>query len=507
MNKIEKYKQVYIGLGIFAGLIYFPLLSNGLTNSDDGVWHTTAFTASDWERSIGRWFWIYLDKIKFGINSITLNNILSLMIMVLGLILCMECLKVEKTLFRVLGGMLFLTYPIVCDILSYSYMSTTFAMAFLLSVIAARSLLAQNNSVILGGLGSVAIACSMGCYQAYIGVTCLILLVDAIKQFCQEKEIKTTFYLLLKEGIFIAIGGVLYYGIVKLHCKIYGVTLADYKGAGSTSIKNIVFQMPETIKVTYSTWADFFWKNSLQTNPFWYRSLSKLMLCIISVLLLIKVIQLFKEKMYFHICFIIGLILMLPVGCNLILLLVPGSKETILMTGAMALVFPVFLWSYDNEKWIAKYIHAFGVLISIILIWNNILTVTNDQAVMNEGRKATYTVAEQVLNSLQQEGADLTEEKVTIVGKASSYPNFGKRGNWYWANSYAQYGQFIDSPECIRMSWDGVYWNLFGLSLQMAEDDVTSKVKETNEFKNMNVYPENGSIEKINNIWVVKLEY
>lgn len=57
------------------------------------------------------------------------------------------------------------------------------------------------------------------------------------------------------------------------------------------------------------------------------------------------------------------------------------------------------------------------------------------------------------------------------------------------------------------MSWDGVYWNLFGLSLQMAEDDVTSKVKETNEFKNMNVYPENGSIEKINNIWLVKLEY
>lgn len=57
------------------------------------------------------------------------------------------------------------------------------------------------------------------------------------------------------------------------------------------------------------------------------------------------------------------------------------------------------------------------------------------------------------------------------------------------------------------MSWDGVYWNLFGLFLQMAEDDVTNKVKETNEFKNMNVYPENGSIEKINNIWVVKLEY
>lgn len=64
MNKIEKYKQVYIGLGIFAGLIYLPLLSNGLTNSDDGVWHTTAFTASDWEISIGRWFWIYLDKIN-----------------------------------------------------------------------------------------------------------------------------------------------------------------------------------------------------------------------------------------------------------------------------------------------------------------------------------------------------------------------------------------------------------------------------------------------------------
>jgi len=44
MNKIEKYKQVYIGLGIFAGLIYLPLLSNGLTNSDDGVSIWTFFT-------------------------------------------------------------------------------------------------------------------------------------------------------------------------------------------------------------------------------------------------------------------------------------------------------------------------------------------------------------------------------------------------------------------------------------------------------------------------------
>ena len=291
MNKIEKYKQVYIGLGIFAGLIYFPLLSNGLTNSDDGVWHTTAFTASDWEISIGRWTWIYLDKIKFGINSITLNNILSLMIMVLGLILCVECLKVEKTLFQVLGGILFLTYPIVCDILSYSYMSMTFAMAFLLSVIAAKNLLAQNKSIIWGCLGSIAIACSMGCYQAYIGVTCLIILVDAIKQLCHGKNIKITFHLLLKRGIFIVIGGALYYAMVKLHCKIYGVTLADYKGAGSTSIKNIIFQIPETVKVAYSTWADFFWRNTLQINPFWYRKLSKIMLCIISLSLCIKLIS------------------------------------------------------------------------------------------------------------------------------------------------------------------------------------------------------------------------
>ena len=79
-NWIKAYSWLVISSTIFGVGVYFLMISQSLVNSYDGIWNTSVYYADRWERSIGRWFWPYLDKLRFGTVSVPLNSILTLII-------------------------------------------------------------------------------------------------------------------------------------------------------------------------------------------------------------------------------------------------------------------------------------------------------------------------------------------------------------------------------------------------------------------------------------------
>lgn len=60
----KKYFCVMLG---FAVVVYFPLMSQKLTNTFDGLWMDTYYIAGGWELSIGRWLWPLADALRFGV--------------------------------------------------------------------------------------------------------------------------------------------------------------------------------------------------------------------------------------------------------------------------------------------------------------------------------------------------------------------------------------------------------------------------------------------------------
>lgn len=71
----------------FAVVVYFPLISQRLVNTFDGLWNGSWFIGGFWELSIGRWLWCVADAVRFGVQTEPLNALLTLSMMVLGITL------------------------------------------------------------------------------------------------------------------------------------------------------------------------------------------------------------------------------------------------------------------------------------------------------------------------------------------------------------------------------------------------------------------------------------
>lgn len=175
---------------LFGSAVYMMLLSQNLVNSYDGLWHNSIFFAGDWERSIGRWFWPYLDRMRFGVVSYPLNSLITLILDAVTIHLIADLFAVKNRKLIFLMGALFIASPLTCDVLSYSYMSPTFGTAFLLSVCAACCIIRIEHLLATIFIGGLLIAFAMGCYQAYLGVTCVIILFYMMKKILKDADVK-----------------------------------------------------------------------------------------------------------------------------------------------------------------------------------------------------------------------------------------------------------------------------------------------------------------------------
>lgn len=502
---MEEKKRFLIASFIFAFSVYFMLISQTLTNSTDGIWQESYFQAGEWEQSIGRWFWPYLDKIKFGISSISFNSFLALGIIVVSLALLLECFEAAGNFRAFLGGALFLAYPVICDSLSFGFMSTTFAAAMLFGCAAAYCAMKVKSFVIAIISGAFFISLSMGCYQAYIGVTCIIMLIYILKMLLQSENIQNCIEWCARAILAVCAGGLLYYICVKITCIAYDVELTDYNGANQVSLKAMIVNFPKGIRMAYGNFAEYFFGGTIQVNQFGGREINILLAGMFILILTGKIVNLLFSKKYIH---TIGALLiagLIPAACNVVFLIAVGTGPgmSVLMTGGMALLMPLMIWNFGgiafkniNMEWVCCVLGA-------IAVWSNICTVTNDQLALKDGRTATYEIAGQILDDLYEQ-ADIAEEAVLIMGRPSDNPLFDQKQVWQRANSYARFGEFANTYACNRMSWAGVYSNLFGVEVEIASDEISEKMTQNEDYRNMNIYPDEGYIKKIDGVWVIK---
>ncbi len=207
--KLRPYRRPFLILWIYALLVHLPLLVLRLTNDLDGLWNQDDYMAGAWELSIGRWFWPFLDKARFGVSLDPLPAVFSLALYALSFLLILRLLDLAPSALTILCGCLFLgSVGIVCQ-MSFGYMAITFAVSFFLAVLAVWVLLVPAGSspgffagkgsfsAVFGNkrfrfsplslvrilLSSVCIALMMGCYQAGIGTTALVSLFVLLYSF------------------------------------------------------------------------------------------------------------------------------------------------------------------------------------------------------------------------------------------------------------------------------------------------------------------------------------
>ena len=500
---IKMYSWLLISGTLFGTAVFSLQISQGLVNSYDGIWNNSVYFADYWERSIGRWFWPYLDKLRFGTVSVPFNSILTLILVAIASAFLLDLFQVKKKGYSFLVCALFVASPLIGNSLSYGYMSPTFGMAYLLGILSMFCAIRVSRTVPAILTGSAFLAFSMGCYQAYFGVACIVALIWVINKLFHDVNWKEFGNTLIRVGGTLLGGGLLYKILLDIVLKIYQMELSDYRGASEISITSIILNLPQEIKLTYRDFYRCFFTDFTQ-NTTWIRKIYLVLFVFGVIWLLYRLIKVVKMNMVKGLLAVF-LILCIPIACNATLIITVEEGSSLLMTGGMTIFLPLLLCIMEKSK-DGKALVLVNVVLMCAVLWVNICIVNNDQIALQEGRSSTYTLAKSIADRIQDEGWVLDgQTEVLLVGRPSENPFFKQTNAWKRANDYAAFGRWWVDPGNNRRSWQGVF-DQCGIQLLMLNDyERNMEVLNGEKIKEMECFPSKNSISVINDVVVVKV--
>ena len=489
---------------------YSLLMIHQLVNRMDGIWHGSISYAGNHERCIGRWLWPYYDKLRLLLSPDPITSILSLSFFILSVILILDIFGVEHRLWQYTISLMFTINVSVLVALSYRYMSPVFATSCFFSVLAAYLMIKYENKPMLFIAAPLCIIGMLGLYQAYLGCTCLILLVYfCLLLYKNDKNAEGLFRFLGNSVISLLIGGALYAVLTKLILWAYKLEISSYGGADKYGLVGFIQNFGDSFHDSYLHFLEYYESDSIMTNIFGMK-----IYIIIGVLIVFRlsyvIFRVFQINRLHGLLFS-ALILLIPVACNVVLLFAFDYTISIQMTIPTSMCLPVLLCLLSNVPLmdsmpvkVYKVLFAMGVG---IMIYGNYGMILYDQQAMYMSMESTRELASEIITSLQMNNLYHPYMKYVILGSPSENPIFAE--NAYIkerTNSYAHIGGWSARNLGTSVSsWQGLFSNVMGINLYMADEEYYEIAWNDPFVQQMPVFPEKGSIVLMKDVVVVKV--
>lgn len=506
-DRVKKY--IPCGLIFLCGLaLYSQLMSQQLVNAYDGLWEYTYHSAGKWELSLGRWFWLSLDKFRFGMNNDPWTSILSVLLFSAGMYVISDIFCLKNKIISFLVSVLFISSTAVCVSLSYRFMSPVFGAAFLLSTLAAWVTLKSRKLVLPVLLGSFMIALSMGAYQSYLGCACVIIAGYLLWQlYCTDVSWKQLGIVLGKSAAMLLLGAVFYILLLNIRLKRFDIALSNYNGANTYSIWNTIKKLPITLKNAYFLFYMYFFKHLYKTNMFQSCQIYIFIFAAAGIFFLIGFVQIWKKSRVRAICFL-ALTLVLPVACNAVALVATDVGISIQMTAPLALLVPVLVCIASQIKSsfrISVFAQLAGLAVILVTLWGNIYQIQVDQNAMYEGRTAATAMAEEILHELADQECLDPDLRYCFIGIPAGNRLFYVSDAYALANTYALVGVGWTDPESAMKSWRGIFHHFCGVNLNVWSTSSCADEIAAADVENMPAYPKPGYVKQSGDVVVVKM--
>ena len=502
-------------------LSYLVLISNELTNTYDGMWKGTMYPDHGWPISIGRWFWPYIGMARRDLSPEPFTSIFSLALFVLAgclIVYMFNCGKDIKWISYLIVLMVSVNSGVsVC--LSYRYMSPTFGVGFLTSIIAIMLVWFDTKYEILRLLAAICfVVGSTASYQDYIGCSCVLVLMLFIQKLQNGRELKEAFLFIIKSALVLLLGCIVYKFLWEIVLSATNITAASYKGADSLTIKGIIINLPSRIADAYKAWINYFGsssgilRNAFQGFPL-YKVIFLFMIPFLVIMMIIfRTYKSSKENFdrFIRIIIILVSLSLLPPAANAAMLLSPqGGDMMIQMIMPLVIIFPILtciIFEDDIIKTIPQMlIHALIAFVICLSFYGNFLQVSTDQHIMLQSREEALAYMNRVFYDLESKDMITSENGIVFIGRPVDSPLYRKDEVWDFANDYAKYGEFWMGGNCCTQSYYGILRDL-GYNVYLNwNDSYWHELEEKDEIKEMPCYPHEGYAKYIDGSIVVKL--
>lgn len=480
-------------------LAHYLLIINGYTNPDGICEGLTYYKGGDWALAgCGRWFIRY-------INELTCNMVIPLYVVAVYCI----CVWLSVVLLSKLWGMasssvitlsvVLIATPVITDQLTYTYTALAYAFSCLLSIVCVYCIFKFGG--FRGTIGALLSVCLiMGLYQSYVGMVAVLILMTIVMELIDGQQAKVIF-LQIGQCVIASLGGcfistkILEWDLERRGLDNSGTRVAEF------SVTAIFESFQERFMYVYMKWSNFI-KDTLMHRNVLYIAIIAITLAVI----LYCLYQLIRGKHYVRPLFIIVLVSLIPFASNIIGILIPYNGVSNLMQyqNIMIVAFMFACLSRLKENNCYPIIQCGGTIVALVLAWTYIL-----------GANATYKCYElsyEHINSQMQIAVsriyDLDEymkDETPIL--MAGFPTDETLRNNLDIYQYANIGQSIAFWHDMHGATQNRYlyfMDYFGIDAKRFSDDEYAEIINTEEFREMPIWPEKGSVAMINDFAVIK---
>lgn len=492
-----------------AAAVHYPVYAYQLRNMDS--LHVGSLYVADewefnpyWETEQGRWGLRLMDWLRGGISLPPLGALLMLLFYVLAGLLVVRLFALRSRAARFLVPVLVACSPYVAEVETFHYCSAAYGLSFLLAVAAVYA--AVYAPPRWGwALGAVCLMFSLSMYQASLGVAaglCLMVLLLGLLQ--APRAMGKLLHRLARMVLMGAAGGIAYYAVLKVFLKLYDTSLF---GSFANGPVEILKGVPQGLVNAYRDFAVYFAQNYTIAQNYYGQRLAYLALAVVLLVVLVRwLVRLHDPRATLLTVLLLAL---LPAAINITDILNANTHIELRMAGALILVVPFALALIEQAprqdanrlRWAV----AAGTLCGLVLLRGYVVQISNDSMVMLAQKNKIVGLANRICLQLEQNADYQAGAQVCILGEPQKGMYDDVSPLTEKASDLAQFGLLSFDPTFNSRGWHSLYWEELGINLNWCSDEQTRTLCASDTFQAMPTYPQEGSIQTIDGVVVVKV--
>lgn len=497
-------KAAFFGCLVTGYLVHLYAFTNLIPNCDglSRVNDAQQMTIS------GRWFLHYASALNQFTQMPAVIGLLSLVFLGLAAALTADLLGLRGRLSAGLAGAVMAAFPCLGYTFLYMFTASAYCLAILLAVLSVW--LAKRGR--LGWLlGVLALALSMGTYQAYATVAISLSLLTVLRETLDAgSTFRGTLRLGLSLAACLAAGAVLYYAVLLIFLKVKNLELLSYLGMDAASSGYPFAQLPGLILAAYKQAAAFFFLPG-SANGFangWMAALNLAALLLGAACFLGRFAGSGLGKEPWRPAGALAMAALLPLGMNFGQILSPYSAPTPLMKYAFVAAYLAVLLLADCSggpairpvlrKAAPVALVWMAALLLSFLNTNNLLYTASAQA-----HRATESYVTRLFARVESCPDYEPGMEIVFVG-AIPYSQLHSQ-----IESYTQVEHYSVPLHTVAPLNKHLYYYLndwLNIPVEEPSEETMLAVSASPEFEAMPLYPADGSVQVLDGRLVVKLQ-
>ena len=504
-------KRIALITAIVVGIITHITMMTETIMSQDGIWNSMQYSrAGDWVIALGRWGIELAGRLNNFVAIPSITTMLCLFLMAVSTVFIVDIFNFKSKYSALFTGMIMVVSPCLTATMLYVYTSVAYCVNMLLAILAIWFIYKFKYKKIGIVISALCFMFSLSIYQSYMGVTVgLCIMLSIIELLKDNSKIKDVFINIGKTVLAVLSGGILYYILTMLILNLTGIDMATYKGAESFGIKEIFASLGTNILNAYKNFVEFFFKDVIVYNTNYRRDIWYTLFFIgFIVTFIVKLVKLkveSKKEKIFKIVLSSLMVLLMPIGLNIINIIAVGTEIYALTATQMILVIPFVLALVESLeilnsiKWI--------ILISCMCICGTYyLSDSASYSALKLTYNQAYSSTMRVFDRIETTPGYEKDMPLLLAGIIGNN-NYPRTMNLYGytigelANNTVFHGTYGGQIG----TWINYMRVFFGLDIQMCDPDTYYRIVTGEDYKDMEMFPAEDSIRIIDGVVVVKL--